>query len=130
VCGPKEIKMLYEKKIRSVLKDALTNTCLGSYVLVNHENSIAPKMPTGIPLRVVGTGMGSVGITYKNVVGWDDVGEDDRYLILKVPGSIEGSPCYAMMHHHPHDVFINAYSGLLERLTEDIMYECDLPEHE
>jgi len=122
--------MKYEERIMSVLKDTLTFPCLGRYVVVSHENSLAPKTPTGIPLRVVGEGMGAGGITYKNVVGWDAVGESDRYLILQVPGAIKGSPCYAMMYHHPHDVFINAYEGLLERLTEDIMCECDLPEYE
>ena len=73
--------------------------------------------------------MGSKHITYNAVEGWDEIGEDDRYIILqdscrKNQGYKDGEiNCYALKHDHQFKVMSFADDYLIERITDDIEYE-------
>ena len=126
--------MSTEAKIREILEDKLTAARCGRYIIINRENPIAPSTPRGVPLMVIGEGVGSRHITYKTVHGWSEIGEDDRYLILQVPTESDdvrkslGSSsvwCYAMRYDHWHGVILEADESLLDSICEEIAYECD-----
>jgi hypothetical protein len=129
-------RMQREEKIKEILRENLCGTRLGRYLSTNEENPIAPDMPTGVPLEIVGEGMGSKHITYNSVSGWSEVGEDDRYVILSLPrqlrhGQVEGeSRCYAMLHKHPWKAFGEIDEYLVDRIAEDIMVDCNIDDED
>ncbi len=126
--------MSAEAKIREILEDKLTAARCGRYIIINRENPIAPSTPRGVPLMVIGEGVGSRHITYKTVHGWSEIGEDDRYLVLQLPvakGDLSPpGPCYAMRYDHWHDVILEADERLLDSICEEIAYECDSDDEE
>ena len=127
---------MQREKIKEILREQLCGTRLGRYLSTNEENPIAPDMPTGVPLRIVGEGMGSKHITYSSVSGWSAVGEDDRYVILAVPRPLnEGykdgeSICYAMLHKHPWKSYGDIDEYLVDRIAEDIIVDCNIDDED
>ncbi len=89
---------------------------LGGVVMLTETNLIDPATPVGEPLVVTGMGVGSGGITYK-LVGWDTIGEEDPYYIVK---SCRGEGVY---RHHvmrmslSHECFFTGAS--VERSVEE-----------
>ena len=115
------------KAITHILEDHLRQAGLSAYLVVKNKNEIAPEMPVGVPLLVVGLGVGSGFITYGDVPGWDAIEEDDPYFILKVPGSPDdASGCYALRQNADFDVLRTPDGWMIERIVEDILVECDL----
>ena len=128
--------MQREEKIKEILLHHLGCTRLGRYLSTDEENPIAPDMPTGVPLQIIGEGMGSKHIEYTAVSGWSSVGEEDRYVILQLPkrrnqGYKDGqSPCYAMMHTHPWKAFGELDEYLIDRIAEDIIVDCNIDDED
>ena len=109
---------------------------LGRYLSTDKENPIAPDMPTGVPLKIVGEGMGSKHITYNSVSGWNKVGEEDRYIILSLPSRLnegyqEGDVrCFAMLYEHPWTVFGDVNEYIIDRIAEDIIVDCNIDDED
>ena len=116
-----------EEKITQILNDHLRQAGLGAYLIVKNKNEISHEMPVGVPLLVVGLGVGSGFITYGDVAGWDAIGEDDPYFILKVPDSPDdASGCYALRQSADFDVLRKPEGWVVERIVDDIIVDCGL----
>ena len=55
---------------------------LDGIVVFKESNPLDDTMPVGIPLVVVGMGGGCKYLSY-TLTGWDEIGEDDPYYIVK-----------------------------------------------
>jgi len=79
---------------------------LGGVVMLQEPNTLCHDTPCNTPLLIVGEGVGSQGITYK-VAGWDDIGTDDPYYLLKGAGLKD---LFLMRKGHPHTPFYSEAS--------------------
>ena len=115
--------------IEEVLRQEASRT--PDAIVLRSDNPLDPSTPVDIPLKVVGWGVNGANITYKNVIGWDQINaeqdSDDEYFILMfafppAPGSdakLEYT-CHVMRVSHPHTKLLPQESltdgGLLNQL--------------
>ena len=84
---------------------------LGGIVMLKEPNPLDGNTPLEVPLIIVGTGLGSGGVSY-NVTGWDKVGTEAPYYILRA-----GDAYHVMRQSHAHAAFFPKY--MIERRLWD-----------
>jgi hypothetical protein len=97
------------------IKKALINA-LGSETScwLEEANPLDPTTPTNEKLKCTGWGCGSKYITYENVVGWDQIAEDnDPYVIVKS----DAGTIHVLREDHPRRKNYEVSEDNLEELA-------------
>tara|TARA_Y100000310_G_scaffold165845_1_gene165593 strand:+ start:79 stop:471 length:393 start_codon:yes stop_codon:yes gene_type:complete len=89
------------------------NAGLSRYAILDSPNPVAPQTPQDTPLSVVAWGINKSGIHYDNVDGWDNLSDDDEWIILD-----DGNKCYAAPRNIPHTRLIKPSLRTMESLVE------------
>jgi len=101
------------------IKEAIINV-LGSESSCRLEdaNPLDPTTPLHEKLKNVGSGVGSKYITYENVVGWDQIAEDnDPYIIVKS----DAGTLHVLRMDHPRQKTYEVDEGNLEELAYAVL---------
>ena len=108
-----------EKKIVEAVMENLHGG-LGASVILDNDNPLDEETPTGVPLQIVGIGMGARCIDYPNIPGFDQIQktDDDPYYILA-----DGVRHYVVRQNIDHELMFSksAVGCAIDRAAYDIV---------
>ena len=113
------------EKIHTALRQVLP-----SYLVMHEPNPLNPTLPTGVPLKVLGRGMGGPLAAWKGVTGFDQInkGENDPYYVIgyatpgRLPttiGNASGVSAMRMSVDHTVLFTMDSVDTVIDRCSED-----------
>lgn len=101
-------------KVLSTLKER--GPGLGGIVMLKEPNPLDGNTPLQAPLIIVGMGLGSGNVAYDTLTGWDGIGAEDPYYILRW-----GDAYHVMRQSHAHTAFYPPH------VIEAVLWDTPLP---